>query len=262
MTTQPAAKPQYDAFAADYALMEELPGEVVAANHLYRTVADYPHGLKVLDLACGTGTYAQMLLEHGIAEHVVGVDISSEMVRIGQERETKQRPGSERITFHVADCAADLDHLGLEPDSFDLVMGNWLINYAADREQLVRMWRNIVKYLKPGGRYVGLKTTVDVQDHVKRDPWCGITQEVVGDVADGVKIHLIAHCKPQIEFCGYLLKGNLYEDVPLEVGMGEVVHQTPTEKDLPRTTGLDEAKWKAYLNDPYSVVCTAKKRVE
>jgi SAM-dependent methyltransferase len=242
--------------------MEELPGEIVAANQLRNTVVDYPHGLKVLDLACGTGTYARMLLDYGIAEHVVGVDISGEMVRIGQELEAKQHPGSECIKYYVADCAVDLDHLGLEQNSFDFVMGNWLINYAADREQLMGMWQNIVKYLKPGGRFVGLKATVDVQDHVNRSSWCGITQKVVENVTDSVKVHITAHCKPQIEFFAYYLKGNLYEEVPLEMGMKDVVHQAPTKNDLPHTTDLDDAKWKAYLDNPYSLICTAVKETQ
>lgn len=262
MTTQSVPKTQYDTFAANYASMEELPGEIVAMNQLRNTVADYPHGLKVLDLACGTGTHARMLLDYGIAEHVVGVDISSEMVRIGQGLEAKQHPGSERIKYYVADCAADLDHLGLEQNSFDLVMGNWLMNYAADREQLTGMWQNIVKYLKPGGRFVGIKTTVDVQDHVNRSSWCGITQKVVENVADGVRLHVTAHCKPQIDFLGYCLKGNLYEEVPLEMGMKDVVHQAPTKNDLPHTADLDDAKWKAYLDNPYSLICTAVKETQ
>ena len=262
MTTQSIPKTQYDTFAANYTSMEEVPGEIVAANQLRNTVVDYPHGLKVLDLACGSGTYARMLLDYGIAEHVVGVDISSEMVRIGQELEAKQQPGSERIKYYVADCAADLDHLGLEQNSFDLVMGNWLICYAADREQLMGMWRNIVKFLKPGGRFVGLKTTVDVQDHVNRSSWCGITTKVVENVTDGVKVHVTAHCKLQVEFFAYLLKGNLYEEVPLEMGMKDVVHQAPTKNDLPHTADLDDAKWKAYLDNPYSLICTAVKETQ
>ena len=72
MSTHVDSKVQYDDFAPNYVSMEQLPSEIVAANLFRNTVTEFPTGLRVLDLACGTGTYARVLLEHGIAEHVIG----------------------------------------------------------------------------------------------------------------------------------------------------------------------------------------------
>jgi toxoflavin synthase len=258
MTQPPSDKTQYDNFASQYASLEELPGEIVATNLVRNTVAKLPHGVKVLDLGCGTGTYARMLVDMGVAAHVVGVDVSSGMVRVGQEMEAK-RAGPERIEFHVADCAAPLDHLGLERASFDLVMGNWLFNYASSRAELAGMWRNVAAYLKPGGRFVGLKGNVDLDDHLKRDPKYGIKHTVVEDVKDGIKVHVVASTEPRVEFDAYLLQARLYEEVPVEVGMKDVMHRKPAAEDLPDVARENMGFWEAFLDNPYCILGTAVK---
>lgn len=259
MTSPSVSKPQYDTFASQYASMEELPGEIVATHLLRNTVAKLPHGLRVLDLGCGTGTYARMLIEMGVAAHVVGVDVSSEMVRLGQTMETTQRSESERIEFHVADCAAALDHLGLERASFDLVMANWLFNYASGRAELAGMWRNVATYLKPGGRFVGLKENVSLADHFRRDWRYGIKYRVIEKVDDGVKVRVEANTEPKIEFDAYSLEPRLYEEVPVEAGMREVMHQVPVAEDLPDGAGENIAFWKGFLDNPYCILGTAIK---
>jgi SAM-dependent methyltransferase len=260
MASPSVLKAQYDGFASQYASMEHLPGEIVATHLLRNNVAKLPRGLRVLDLGCGTGTYARMLLEMGVAAHVVGVDVSSEMVHVGQTMETERRPAPARIEFHVADCAAPLDHLGLERASFDLVMANWIFNYAASRAELAGMWRNVVTYLKPGGRSVGLKeSVVDLEDHLRRDFKYGIKYTVIGKVDDGLKIHIEANTEPKIEFDAYSLEARLYEEVPMEMGMREVKYHVPATEDLPDVAGEDMAFWKGLLDNPPCMLVTAVK---
>lgn len=253
------AAEQYNSFASDYASMEDLPSEIVATNLLRRTLSKLPRHLKVLDMACGTGTYARMLLELDIADSVTGVDISSEMVRVGKTIEQEQRPDEPRIQFHVADCTKSLQHLGLLPNSFDLVMGNWLFNYAANSEQLTAMWRNVITYLKPGRDFVGLMPLFDLEKHLTRNAWNGITYERLGEVEEGTKVRVTAHCRPQIQFDNYCLNSTLYKRVPLEAGMKDVKFSEPTEADLPSLDTSDIIFWREYLANPISVVGTAKK---
>ena len=254
------AADQYDKIGADYAAMEKLPGELVATNHLTRHLKQLPHDLRVLDLPVGTGTYARLALDLGVARHVTGVDISSEMLRVGRELEQQQRPDAPKIDFHLGDCFEPLDRLGLEPNSFDLVLANYLFNYATTRKQLEAMWHNVVTYLKPGGKLVGLLPTFDVQKHLRRSAWNGITYKHLEDLDEAVRVQLTFHCEPQIQFDNYVLPAEAYEHVPLEVGMRDVVFNPPTEEDIPPVEDAAEAeKFKHYLTESVSTVLVATK---
>jgi len=259
MTPLPICKTQYDDFASHYASIESLPGEMAATKLLRNTVAKGPRDLKVLDLACGTGTYARMLLDMGVAKHVVGVDVSSEMVRVGQAMEANRPDSSPRITFHVADCTEPLDHLGLAMESFDLVMGNWLFNYAANRAELAGMWHNVATYLKPGGKYIGLQGNMYIEDHLRWDAKYGLKCTVSGEFENGLKFHIEASTEPKVEFDVYALKPRLYEEVPVELGMREVTYREPSLQDLPDVAGANMEFWKDFLESPYCVVGTALK---
>ena len=259
MTPLPICKTQYDDFASHYASIESLPGEMAATKLLRNTVAKGPSDLKVLDLACGTGTYARMLLDMGVAKHVVGVDVSSEMVRVGQAMEANRPDSSPRITFYVADCTEPLDHLGLAMESFDLVMGNWLFNYAANRAELAGMWHNVATYLKPGGKYIGLQGNMYVEDHLRWDAKYGLKCTVSGEFENGLKFHIEASTEPKVEFDVYALQPRLYEEVPVELGMREVTYREPSLQDLPDVAGANMEFWKDFLESPYCVVGTALK---
>src|SRR5262245_45533166 len=67
-------------------------------------------GLKVLDLGGGTGLRARDALNAG-AREVDVIDISPEMMRLGQEYE--RSIGRNRITWYHADVSKSLDHLAL-----------------------------------------------------------------------------------------------------------------------------------------------------
>lgn len=255
------AAAQYNLIGSDYAAMEDLPTEIVTTNLLRSKLQQLPQGLRVLDLACGIGTYARLALDLGVASHVTGVDISAEMVRVGRELEQKQSQHLPRIEYHVGDCAAPLDHLGLEPASFDLVMANYLFNYSTTRQELVSMWRNVVTYLKSGGTFVGLIPTFDVKKHIERSNWSGVTYTHVQDLDESVKVHLTFHCKPQVQFDNHVLHHAIsYEEVPFESGMTDVVFCDPTEEHLPWLEDPTEfRRYKEYLRNPVTVVCVASK---
>jgi len=270
MTSQSYSKTQYDNFAPNYSSMADLPGEKIAARLLRQGVRDV-RGLDVLDLAGGSGLYARMLVEMG-ASHVVSVDVSSEMVQIGREIEAggeeekkkkkkkKKRGGrSGCIEFHVADCSAPLDHLGLGKGAFDLVMGNWLFNCAGSKAEFEGMWRNVSENLKPGGRFVGLMEPLfDFERPAMRDPRYGLSCTVTGRVEDGVKEHIVAHTHQKVEFDGFVWDRRLYEKAQTELGLTELDFQLPAIEHLPE--GYEVNVWKEVLKAPYCLLCTAAKK--
>lgn len=142
---------QYDALAARLADIEET-------IRFYRENVEFPsffralgpvRGRRVLDVGCGDGLYARMVAQRG-AEQVVGMDSSSEMIRLAELAETDQPLG---IQYHVHDVAT-MPALG----SFDLVIAVNVLHYADSRTMLADMCKRISSNLAPGGRllaYVG-----------------------------------------------------------------------------------------------------------
>lgn len=109
---------------------------------------------KVLDLACGTGTYSRIAKQHGASE-VVGVDISSRMLRLAQEQEFKEPLGIE----YVQHDAANLPELG----AFDLVHATFLLHYARTKDELLKLCQGAYRNLKDGGRFTFINGNPDHQ---------------------------------------------------------------------------------------------------
>ena len=105
-----------------------IPALLVAVN--------IRNGVRVLDLACGPG-YVAAASEAAGAEPL-GVDFSSEMVRLARE----QNP---HIEFREGDAHA----LDFPDDSFDVVMNNFGLLHMADPQKVIS---ECARVLCPGGK--------------------------------------------------------------------------------------------------------------
>ena len=256
MATDTVQKTQYDSFAQNYASMVDLPGEKMAFNFLRTSLGDV-RGLNILDLAGGSGQFAHLFIEMG-ASHVTVVDVSKEMTKIGEvAEEAAKRTGM--IDFRTADCSKPLDHLGpgFGEGGFDMVTGVWFFNYAASREELAGMWRNVASNLKTGGRFVGMMSPFDREECLNGSRKYGIKTVFTGKVADGEKMHHEFDSNPKVEFDVYLLKRELYEGVPGEVGMRDFKSQPMTIEHLPDE--FERKDWEDVMKIPYTMVITATK---
>ena len=109
-------------------------------------------GLKVLDLACGSGHYTRKLKDMG-ASDAVGVDISEEMIKDARRIELDQPLG---IHYYIDDASKFVhDH------EFDLVTAQYLFCYADSERKLLDFCENINKNTKPGGKFVSVTTFLD-----------------------------------------------------------------------------------------------------
>lgn len=98
-------------------------------------------GMRVLDLAAGTGTSSAEIAKHGA--HVTAADFSEGMLAEGRRRHA----GNEAIEFVFADATA----LPFENDSFDAATISYgLRNVSDPAAALAEMFRVV----KPGGRVV------------------------------------------------------------------------------------------------------------
>jgi ubiquinone/menaquinone biosynthesis C-methylase UbiE len=104
-------------------------------------------GKTILDLACGDGRMSRMAIQRG-ASQVVGVDLSSEMIKIARAKERKNPLG---IKYKIG-RVGDLKKVG----EFDQVWGTFLLHYSQTKKELEAMCRDVSTNLKYGGRFVAL----------------------------------------------------------------------------------------------------------
>lgn len=103
-------------------------------------------GLDVLDLGCGEGYFARGLKRRG-AGSILGIDVSEEMVRGAEQRESQEQLG---IRYRAGD-ATDLSDI--EAEGFDLCVAFFLFNYL-NLEQTRHTMREVQRVLRPGGRFI------------------------------------------------------------------------------------------------------------
>ena len=211
-------------------------------------------GLNCLDLACGLGYWSQLLVEKGAA-HVVGVDISEAM--LSAARETLRRlPGDlgSRAEFQAGDCSAPSQ---AEGGPFDLVIAGWLLNDAETAEQQLRMWQNVYRNLKPGGRFIAITPNVNLDMERPLDDRYGVTVRKLHDIKDGCRTRITAYTEPQpIEIDTYHLDKQVYEDCAAKAGLQDLQwhgHRLP--EDDRKETGY----WDVYVERPHIEICSAHK---
>jgi len=117
---------------------------LIENEHLarYRFAQPMVAGMKVADLACGTGYGSQMLADAG-ARSVHGMDISEEAVNLCIERNNKPN-----VTYSVANAQ---DLTAISDNEFDAVVSFETIEHLPDVEAYLD---EMARILRPGGTYL------------------------------------------------------------------------------------------------------------
>jgi SAM-dependent methyltransferase len=130
-------------------------------------------GCRVLDLGCGSGRDCYLLAQLvGAGGHVVGVDMTEEQLRIGQRHREfhAERFGysQSNVDFHLG-YIEDLAALPLEPESFDVIVSNCVINLSPDKAAVLE---GAYRLLKPGGEMYFADVYADrrIPEAVAKDP--------------------------------------------------------------------------------------------
>lgn len=101
-------------------------------------------GKTILDLACGSGFFTRAFYRAGAL--VVAVDLSSELVKLGQEISRREKSSRGSVTWHVASA----DKIPMVKDrSMDTVT---IILAIQNMENALGVFRECARVLKPGGR--------------------------------------------------------------------------------------------------------------
>ncbi|OQU98559.1 Methyltransferase domain-containing protein [Cladophialophora immunda] len=275
--TAPAT--QYDQIGQSYESMKQIPGAALERSNLRDAIVPYltlPDGraAAVLDLACGTGYYSRLLLDWAPSlRRVVGVDISATMVGAAERSAASLDAFQQgRLRFAVGDATEPLPRTvfsgaeegeeeeeeedGSDSGLFDVVLGAWLLNYAASTPAMARMFANVAAALRPGGRFVGITphpaadldafaafhATPAAQAEMRR---FGVSIAYLAPpLASGEGYHtrITAHVSPvEIAFDNFHLRRRVYEDAARRGGMnGELKW---LEVRLPRSDDESRAEY-------------------
>lgn len=117
----------------------------------------WPYG-RALELGCGTGFFSLNLIQAGVIEKAHITDISPGMVEVAERN-------ARRIGVPVTGGVADAERLPFEEATFDLVVGHAVLHHIPDVE---RALRDVVRVLRPGGRFVFAGEPSRIGDFVAR----------------------------------------------------------------------------------------------
>lgn len=117
----------------------ETPGGWNHNNHYHDFLLRHmpAHCASALDVGCGAGDFARLLAQH--ADHVLGIDLSAEMLRRARE----QSAAFPNVEYRQADVMTD----ALPPAAYDCIASIATLHHMALGEVLPRL----KAALKPGG---------------------------------------------------------------------------------------------------------------
>ncbi|KAJ4418397.1 hypothetical protein N0V82_005583 [Gnomoniopsis sp. IMI 355080] len=247
-------KAQYEHLAAIYDSSLHIPvRRCDTANFL--AAIEPISGRNVLDLATGTGYFARTMSRLG-AGHVVGVDVSEGMLQAARHLSPE---GS--VRYVAGDVFSVLRLLGEEEEEemFDLVTGVWCLNYAGNRGMMQTAWRNIARFLKPGGRFVGIVPGDFMQWLDEKEVFYGFSYERVEKVEEGWLLKKTLHAEQgPVSFKAYVLDEDVSRSAAEAAGMRDVRIEKP--EVVPKFEGdEDEVFWQHFMKRPLFKVMTAVK---
>lgn len=181
-TMRSQARREFDTWAGSYdrSLLNRFmfrPSYLAFLEELYLWRKDTPEPFHLLDVGCGTGTFAGMLAATALPARIVGLDYSAAMCQVAAD---KARPTGlqDRIRF----VTADSEHLPFADGSFDVVTCGNSFHHYPHQQNVVTEVRRI---LRPGGRFMlidGFRDNIvgwvtydviiaAVEKHVHHAPW-------------------------------------------------------------------------------------------
>src|SRR5215470_15473990 len=99
---------------------------------------------RALELGCGTGFFLLNLVQSGVARRGSVTDLSPGMVKVATRN-------GQSLGLDIDGRVADAEGIPYEDNTFDLVVGHAVLHHIPDVELSLR---EVVRVLKPGGRFV------------------------------------------------------------------------------------------------------------
>lgn len=179
------------------------------------------------------------------------VDISPEMMRLGQEYE--KSINRDQITWYHGDASKSLDHLSLGP--YDMVIANGVFDHAHNDQELEMMWRNAAAYLKPGGRLVANRN--NPKSKAARDGKYGVTLSDFTPFPGGLSFRYRMATDPPLVFQSFALDSYYTGSLEIPAKFFTDFQNVPWEETP--VVKADLEFWKEYLDDPILYIFTARR---
>jgi SAM-dependent methyltransferase len=100
---------------------------------VYQIVKALGKNKVILDIGCGEGYFTRQI--RTIADRIVGLDLSEEMIRLAEK--------DERIEYHIGDAR----EMPFEDSAFDLCVGNYITNYFKP-DELPKFYKELARVTK------------------------------------------------------------------------------------------------------------------
>ena len=131
---------------------------------------DLPYD-RALELGCGSGFFLLNLIQAGVARRGSVTDLSPGMVKVATRN-------GENLGLEIDGRVADAEGIPYDDDTFDLVVGHAVLHHIPDVELSLR---EVVRVLKPGGRFVFAGEPSNAGDNYAR-PLSTLTWRAVTNV--------------------------------------------------------------------------------
>lgn len=119
-------------------------------------------GMRVLDTGCGAGRNLVYFLKAGY--RVAGVDRDEAAVEAARALAARLAPQHPRDAFRVEEAGA----MSFDDASFDAVLCNAVLHFAADEAEFHRITRELWRVLAPGGvLFARLASSIGIEDRVR-----------------------------------------------------------------------------------------------
>lgn len=141
----------FDSIAGRYDLMNRLFSARIDVKWRKKAIKQLAGAtpVKLLDIATGTGDMAILATQLINVSHITGIDISQQMLKVGQEKVKKQG------LSHIIDLQyGDSEAINFEDNTFDAGMAAFGVRNFQD---LGKGLKEICRVLKPGGKMVILE---------------------------------------------------------------------------------------------------------